>query len=402
MKKRFLAITLALALCIGLTIPVFAANDSPKYNVSVDDSGTIGEKDFILRHITEDFTFVGGMTSTYTRNEETEHYHAEDLIILAPESVITVSGLRTKADPTDWVNLYAWSDPDSDGIYDEQLFVTSGTKPTTTTMEQGPFVSKAGDTFGYADSLLLYESDNIDSDIDEEDRPATIKISADYLTKLFGKNTFVGIELLTRGENEEEGYFGFYRTGFINAYIPDNGKMTASPSATSVFDDVPADAYFAEAVAWAVKGGVTAGTSDTTFSPDQTCTTAQILAFLWRASGEPEPRTENPFTDVSSGDYYYKAALWAFEMGLVGEGTFNGNSPCTRSATVTYLWKLSDEPKTGSSTFTDVPKTADYAQAVAWAVSQKITAGTSDTTFSPADTCTRGQIVAFLYRYFAK
>ena len=121
-----------------------------------------------------------------------------------------------------------------------------------------------------------------------------------------------------------------------------------------------------------------------------------------RASGSPSSTVSNPFSDVSTKDYYYKAAIWAYEKGLVPGVQFNGNAPCTRSAVVTYLWKMNGSPAATPSNFTDVPVNADYAQAVAWAVSQGVTAGTSDTTFSPSATCTRGQIVTFLYRAMGK
>ena len=166
------------------------------------------------------------------------------------------------------------------------------------------------------------------------------------------------------------------------------------------FKDVPADAYYAKAVTWAVGKSITSGTSATTFSPDDTCTVAQIITFLWRANGSPEPKIPNVFNDISSGDYYYKAALWAHEQGLALGNSFNGNAPCTRSMTVTYLWKLAHQPYAATSSFTDVPANADYAKAVAWAVAQGITSGTSASTFSPDATCTRGQIVTFLHRAY--
>lgn len=168
------------------------------------------------------------------------------------------------------------------------------------------------------------------------------------------------------------------------------------------FSDVKSGAYYQDAVQWAVKYGVTSGTSATTFSPAQTCTVAQIITFLWRAKGCSEPYIPNPFNDVSEGDYYYKAALWAEGYGVVDGNQFNPNAPCTRSMVVTYLWKMNGSPSATPSNFTDVPANADYAQAVAWAVEKGITAGSSATTFSPASTCTRGQIVTFLYRAFGK
>lgn len=173
------------------------------------------------------------------------------------------------------------------------------------------------------------------------------------------------------------------------------GKETA---AAGGFTDVKADAYYADAVAWAVDREITTGTSATTFSPNNTCTTAQILTFLWRANGSPAVSGSNPFSDVSAGAYYYQAALWAREKGLVSGSAFRGDTPCTRAATVTYLWKLAGQPSAGASSFTDVPASAGYAQAVAWAVNEGITSGTGDQKFSPDAICTRGQIMTFIYR----
>lgn len=406
MKKSFLAMTLALALCIGLTVPAFAANDTPVYKVSVDDAATYADKTFALRHITQETSMEDGIFNIkyiFTRDVETDDYHNENIPVLTSRNAITVSGLRTGADPSDWVNLYAWSDPDSDGIYDEHLFVISN-GATTTTLEKGPFTYQNGDGSGrmYSTSILLYESNTLDSNKDTPD--STIELSADFLTKLFGPNTFIEVEIFTRGENTEGGYYGAFGEQYYHFYVPGDAAPTTTPSssATPKFTDVAAGAYYAEPVQWAIENNITAGTSDTTFSPDQTCTTAQILTFLWRANGQPEPTIQNPFSDVSSGDYYYKAALWAFEMGLVDGKAFNGDTPCTRSATMTYFWKLSGKPKTGSNIFTDVPNNADYAQAVAWAVTQNITSGTGNNAFSPDATCTRAQIVSFLYRYYVK
>lgn len=165
------------------------------------------------------------------------------------------------------------------------------------------------------------------------------------------------------------------------------------------FTDVKAGAYYADAVNWAVDKKITSGTTAATFSPNNTCTVGQILTFLWRANGSPAVSGRNPFSDAPSDSYYYKAALWANSKGLVSGGRLNPNAPCTRSMVVTYLWKLSGSPSVkGTAGFTDVPAGAAYGQAVAWAVRQGITSGATETTFNPNGTCTRGQIVTFLYR----
>ena len=170
------------------------------------------------------------------------------------------------------------------------------------------------------------------------------------------------------------------------------------------FQDVPDDAYYFEAVNWAVANNVTNGTSETTFSPNVGCTRAQVVTFLWRAAGQPEP-TEgtNPFTDVKEGTYYYKAVLWAVEKGITNgtsETTFDPDETCTRAQIVTFLWRREGKPApTGANNpFADVKPSAYFGSAVLWAVEKGITNGTSETTFDPDETCTRAQIVTFLWR----
>jgi len=162
------------------------------------------------------------------------------------------------------------------------------------------------------------------------------------------------------------------------------------------FLDVRATDYFAEPVRWAVAQGITAGTSKTAFSPGENCTTAQILTFLWRANGSPEPAASS-FPGLTGKEYYAKAVCWAAEKGLI-EGTVFSNVPCTRAQCVTYQWILAGKPPAAPAVFSDVPYDASYAQAVAWAVKAGITGGMTRTTFAPDRVCTRGQIVTFLYR----
>ena len=173
------------------------------------------------------------------------------------------------------------------------------------------------------------------------------------------------------------------------------------PSAPIVFEDVKASDYFYTPVQWAVNEGITNGTSATKFSPNMTCSQAHILTFLWRAVDSPKPVIANPYSNpaVRNDQYFYEPFLWAWEKGLISSTALDPNAPCSRSDVVTYLWKLEGSPKTGSANFADVPSTAPYAQAVAWAVEQGITNGMSATTFGPDLTCTRGQIVTFLWRY---
>ena len=167
------------------------------------------------------------------------------------------------------------------------------------------------------------------------------------------------------------------------------------------FTDVPADAWYAGAVAWAVEQGITSGTSDTTFSPNVSCTRAQMVTFLWRASGSPKATGVNPFIDVSADAYYYDAVLWAAEKGITSgttATTFSPDTTLTRSQTVTFLWRANGSPVVSGGSFGDVAADAYYANAVAWAVFEGITSGTGGNNFNPDADCTRAQIVTFMYR----
>ena len=169
------------------------------------------------------------------------------------------------------------------------------------------------------------------------------------------------------------------------------------------FTDVPTGAYYEEAVGWAVKEGITKGTSDSTFTPDGVCTRAQAVTFLWRAAGSPAAKAgSQPFTDVKAGSYYDDAVRWAVENGVtVGTSatTFSPNATCSRAQIVTFLWRAQKSPAAGSANpFDDVAGSAYYADAVQWAVQKDITKGTGATAFSPDANCIRAQIVTFLYR----
>ena len=178
---------------------------------------------------------------------------------------------------------------------------------------------------------------------------------------------------------------------------------TTPPADTETFVDVPKDAFFHDAVYWAVDNNITNGTDKTHFSPDAACTRAQMVTLLWRAVGEPSTvaTTVNPFTDVAEDAYYYGAVLWAVEKGITlgtSDTTFSPDDTVTRAQAVTFLFRHMGQAGTDENPFTDVAADAYYYNAVLWAVAEEITNGTSDTTFSPDDDCLRSQIVTFLYR----
>ena len=188
-----------------------------------------------------------------------------------------------------------------------------------------------------------------------------------------------------------------------NYNVAENVDLTVTAKEMK-FVDVADGSYYYNAVYWAVANGVTAGTSETTFSPNAGATRAQVVTFLWRAAGSPEPTTTDcTFTDVKAGSYYEKAVMWAAENGVTAgtsTTTFSPDDPCTRAQVVTFLWRAagSPEPTTTECKFTDVKAGSYYEKAVLWAAETGVTAGTSETAFSPDQPCTRAQVVTFLWR----
>lgn len=206
-----------------------------------------------------------------------------------------------------------------------------------------------------------------------------------------------------------------YEKGYVrfncNYYDIVEGKtdtskpVTNTASTVSGFKDVTTDKYYAESVEWAVDENITKGVTATTFQPGATCSQAQILTFIWRSQGSPKVDTVAPFVEaknITPANYYYDAVNWGYANGMI-DGSFNPNSPCSRSLAMQYLYQMAGSPAvTGDGTMQDVPESARYHDAVYWAIQQGITNGTTGTTFTPTATCTRAQIVTFLWRALTK
>ena len=195
--------------------------------------------------------------------------------------------------------------------------------------------------------------------------------------------------------------------GTITPEEPEEPEKPEEPAFKMPFVDVPKDSYYYDAVEWAVVKGITDGTSDTTFSPLMGCTRAQMVTFLWRANGCPEPKSQNcVFEDVNLNSYYGKALLWAIEEGITdgtSDTTFSPDMVCSRAHMATFLYRMTEGKAIGNDhPFTDVPANEYFANPVQWAFENKVTDGTTDTTYSPHNTCSRAQMVVFLYRLLAE
>ena len=228
----------------------------------------------------------------------------------------------------------------------------------------------------------------------------TVKPDAGYeldSLKVFEKNG-KELELTDKGD----GRFTFIMpAGRVEVKAAFTEEVKISP-----FRDVPTDAYYYEAVKWAQKKGITGGIGNDLFGPYQPCTRAQIVTFLWRAAGSPEPKgTAAGMTDVAAGSYYEKAVAWAIENGITtgtADGLFAPDATCTRAQGMTFLFRASKASADGAPAFSDVAADAYYAEAVKWATDNGITNGTTSSTFSPGSGCTRAQIVTFLWRLYAE
>jgi hypothetical protein len=295
---------------------------------------------------------------------------------------------------------------------DANLVIADVTNQRTVTYTYGPEVSEPMDAYELPVGATLSLTVGNTNDLSCFMTPYTL--TGDIVAPLIdGKNISLPGGTLGTSATFEVTTAGVYRTivqgdgypyfEFILIVTGDGASSGATtPAAAPSFTDVAATSPFYAAIQWAVDQGITKGTSNTTFSPSNLCTNNHILTFLWRANGSPAATVANPFDNIDTSGDFGKAALWAYEQGLVSGTSFPGTVNCTRAQTMLYFWKQAGSPATAvSDKFTDVPADAEYAQAVAWAVAQGITNGTSGTTFSPDATCTRGQIVTFLYRALA-
>ena len=292
--------------------------------------------------------------------------------------------------------------------------------PTTTTI--GFTGSGSGDVAGGTSQTAENGKDFTFTVDEKEGYTYTVKLGNETLTKANGQYTIPGAKLtgtaltVTVEKTEKTGEKPLptpvgpkpekpEKPSEPGTTEPTEPGTTEPTKPAHSFDDVPAGAYYEEAVAWAAEKGITEGTSATTFAPKALCTRAQVVTFLWRAAGCPEPQNAGSFADVTAGSYYAKAVAWAIENGITGgtgDGMFSPDAVCTRAQAVTFLYRASAAPAVdGSSSFSDVDADAYYMAAVRWAEQNGITGGIGGGLFGSDLDCTREQIVTFIFRMMA-
>ena len=393
MKKRLLTLALALSLCLSMAVPALAADraekDEVKENYTLERKGA-DDAQFVEKEIT---TGISGSTDP----EDEEMIHGYTVIPLDTAWTITntaksdkitlmVSITLHRKDAKDSYNSiimdYAAVRQDGSLVYGSDSYMGED-EGELCNIHAGKSV-----TFTFADALKCLENPDMES---SDDVLYSLYIYQDDADDPDG---YKEAELWYKPDSATSGNTG--DNDQKDDDKKDDNTENTPPASGNVFTDVKATDWFHDAVQWAVEQKITAGTSATTFSPNENCTEGQILTFLWRANKSPEPT--NPVTDTA---YYAKAVAWAAEKNIISADTFQADTPCTRSTAVQYMWASVNNPEAKPAAFTDVPADAAYAQAVAWAVSQNVTAGTTATTFSPDMVCSRGQIATFLFRAFA-
>ena len=294
--------------------------------------------------------------------------------------------------------------------------------PEITTTTIGFVGSGSGDVAGGTSQTATNGTDFTFTVDEKEGYTYTVKLGDETLTKVNGQYTIPGAKLTGTALTvtvEKTGKTGEKPLPTPVGPKPEKPEKPSEPGTTEPtepgtteptkpahsFDDVPAGAYYEEAVAWAAEKGITEGTSATTFAPKALCTRAQVVTFLWRAAGCPEPQNAGSFADVTAGSYYAKAVAWAIENGITGgtgDGMFSPDAVCTRAQAVTFLYRASAAPAVdGSSSFSDVDADAYYMAAVRWAEQNGITGGIGGGLFGSDLDCTREQIVTFIFRMMA-
>ena len=393
--KKLISLSLALLLCIALSVPAFAAEGL----------------DALVLDGPSNYTFVDEEINYLFGDGYQEGYYREDIIkgwkIVEPKSKFTVT--NTSVDSMAYAYIYCIEVKLMPNGSTATMLSGEDLMTETTINLSGKYaaynvwnLSTSPDSYGgelsAGNGLYWILSPSLGLNMNDDNVKllhAGEKVTFE-LPKQGGKNSIYRLYTHIYYPQDDWSYWKYqnYKVGDVTPSVPETPSVPA-------FSDVAAKDWFADSVRWAIEKGITNGTSSTTFSPNDTCTQEQIITFLYRANGTPATSISNPYADVTANAWYYDAVRWGYQNGLRKDASFGVAKPCSRSDVVFYLWTLAGKPApTKAAAFSDVPDGASYAQAVAWAVEKGITTGTGAAAFSPNDTCTRAQIVTFLYRAY--
>ena len=368
MKKRVLTMFLTLVLCMGVSVPAFAADDDMPSAEDVLSLINLSVVDYDF-----DYYVQEQVTLYYTTEDSEEVLSFDGCNLIEHNALLNVENIADVGENCSvTVTLQVFHDQDG-------RFVSTVPEDYYYLTRDGGFVSVSLDPESYGGMLKIAPGDS-----------ATFSLSDDS----FPSDSFFVVRTMV--------YYPDYNYTWwkmCSFFVDDEAaaRMRQEQSEAPAFTDVPDGEWYADSVAWAVKKGITNGTTNTTFSPNQDCTHAQILTFLHRAAGNPPADAECP---VAVADAYADAVNWAYGKGMIDDG-FDPGAPCTRSQAVLYIWQALDEPPAQPSSFADVDAGAPYAKAVDWAVEKGVTNGDGGAdTFSPDKVCSRGHIVTFLYRAY--
>ena len=398
MKKRLPAVILALALCLGLCVPVMAAttqlegySKKPQYRLTINhpDNYTISYKAGTYQ--------IREFDLPYNLHVGESFVHYNEAIIVPPEQIptgkmpfiptateIVVDGLDSEDGvPTDAVDIHAYSDPDGDGIYDRRLITNDTSVLPVRDSYYLPSDIKSAANFISANALGFHAQQNTSDYM-------SVTIPTDRLCEVFGTDTIFLIEITTEHGTAHQREKTL-QEAFLFLLTDED-----TPNPAPAFTDTPS--WCSAEAQWAVEQGITNGAgSATLFAPTLECTHDQILTFLWRAADKPDA-AQAPITVAS---YYQDAVNWAYEKGFISD-SFRASAPCTRAQAVWYIWKALEEPQAAkAASFSDVAPNSPDLPAVSWAVEKGVTNGYgSPDAFAPDKVCSRGEIACFLYRAF--
>ena len=386
--------TKTIAKDVKLTAPAAPTKEGYRFDGwYYDNNGGVAKWDFDTNTVTRAMTLTAKWVQTYTVAFDTNGGSA-----VAPVAVDAGSTVTKPADPTR--SGYAFDGWYTENTYENPYDFHAAVTGSLTLYAKWNSIVYSDPT--YAVSAPTAENGKIAVSPKNASAGSTVTITvkpdSGYVLETISVTDKNGndLKLTDKGNGKYTFTMPTSKVEIKVTFMEDNSVL-------NFFYDVPNDAYYYEAVKWAAENGITGGVGNSLFAPNQPCTRAQIVTFLWRAAGSPEPKNMSNFSDVPADSYYAKAVAWAVENGITtgtGDGKFSPDATCTRAQSVTFLFRASKASANGAPAFSDVAATAYYAEAVKWATDNGITNGIGDNLFGSDNDCTRAQIVTFLYRMY--